>query len=251
MKIIKWLAGFLVICLISLVSYVKLSDAPWNATPTVSDGKILFLEHIPVSALQAYPEDEMAEMKKLVDFKQLILDSEKRKAIPHVLSFRKEIGVGEDAPSFELQTTEGKTVSLEQLRGKNVVFMFAAMTCPPAHTQTLKLDRLKEKYSAEDVEFLIVYSIERHHGEPGYKEFSLAENYEQKMAYARMLDQQVGLTIAVDGMDEHVLGLYGKVPNSAYVLDREGTIVFRASWAQSEKIEQVLDNLLHHQRSQG
>jgi peroxiredoxin len=249
MKTIKWLLSIVVLAAIGLASYVKLSNGPWDATPTVTDNKILFQEHIPVSAAQVYSEDQMADMAKLVDFKQLVLDSEKRKAIPHVLSFRKEIGVGEEAPPFELQTTDGKSASLEAMRGKNVVFMFAAMTCPPAHMQTHKLNQLQTKYSSDDVEFLIVYSIERHHGEPGYQDFTLAQNYQQKMAYAQMLDQEVNLTIAVDGMDEKVLELYGKVPNAAYVLDREGTIVFRASWAQTEKIEEVLDSLLEHQRN--
>ena len=42
--------------------------------------------------------------------------------------------------------------------------------------------------------------------------------------------------------------MYGEVPNAAYVVDPEGRIVFRSTWADSRKIEQVVDTLLEHRR---
>ncbi len=44
-------------------------------------------------------------------------------------------GVGEPAPDFTLRTVDGGTLRLSDLRGRIAVFMFAAMTCPPARAQ--------------------------------------------------------------------------------------------------------------------
>jgi peroxiredoxin len=43
--------------------------------------------------------------------------------------------VGELAPDFELQATNGEMVRLSHKRGRIAVFMFVAMTCPPNRTQ--------------------------------------------------------------------------------------------------------------------
>ena len=67
------------------------------------------------------------------------------------------------------------------------------------------------------------------------------------MAYARMLDELTTLPIAVDDIEETTLRLYGEVPNATYVIDRQGTIVFRSTWADSRKVEKVLDALLEFQ----
>jgi thiol-disulfide isomerase/thioredoxin len=125
--------------------------------------------------------------------------------------------------------------------------MFAAMTCPPARAQTPRCEELQGKYNPEDVVFFVVYSRERHPGEPGYRAFSLATTNAEKIAHARMFGQLTSLPVAVDDIEESTLGLYGNVPNSAYVIDRGGTIVFRSTWADSRKIEQVLDALLESQ----
>ena len=63
------------------------------------------------------------------------------------------------------------------------------------------------------------------------------------MANARKLSAQIGLPVLVDGVDEKVLRLYGKVPNAAFVVDEEGRLVFYSTWADSSKIEAVLDLL--------
>jgi hypothetical protein len=49
---------------------------------------------------------------------------------------------------------------------------------------------------------------------------------------------------APDFIDEKVLDAYGELPNSAYVVDRHGTVVFKSSWVDSKKVEHVIDSLL-------
>jgi hypothetical protein len=69
------------------------------------------------------------------------------------------------------------------------------------------------------------------------------------MDYARMWSERTSLPVAVDGVDDAVLKAYGDVPNAAFVIDRNGTLVFKATWADSAKVERVLDELLEHEKS--
>ena len=64
------------------------------------------------------------------------------------------------------------------------------------------------------------------------------------MAYARMLSEITAVPVAVDPIDEPTLKDYGMVPNAAFVVDREGFVVFKSQWADIQKIEQVVQQLL-------
>jgi len=223
----------------------------WEFQWRAVDGTLLFAEHISSGPGTVYSAAENAEMTRQIDVIRFVTDARKRAEFPALLWFGSEVGVGEAAPEFELRTVGGEVLRLSDLRGKNAVFMFAAMTCPPARAQTPRLEALRAKYDPEDVVFFLIYSRERHPGEPGFREFSYAKNDAEKRAYAQMLSELTTLPIAVDDFDESVLKLYGEVPNAAYVLDPEGTIVFRSTWADSRKVEQVLDKLLEFQGATG
>ena len=69
------------------------------------------------------------------------------------------------------------------------------------------------------------------------------------MAYACMWSERTPLPVAVDSVDDRVLRAYGDVPNAAFVIDRNGIVVFRATWADAAKVERVLDTLLEHQKA--
>lgn len=53
---------------------------------------------------------------------------------------------GKPAAAFKLQTTDGKTVTLEQLKGKTVLVSFFASWCPPCRTETAELKKLLAKH---------------------------------------------------------------------------------------------------------
>lgn len=50
--------------------------------------------------------------------------------------------------------------------------------------------------------------------------------------------------LLVDRSCPWVFTLYGRVPNGAYVIDADEKLVFRETWADSDKVEQVIDTLL-------
>ena len=219
-------------------------DASWDPSPYQSDGRLLFHEHHTAGPSPIYTAEENAVMSEQIDEVAMMADPRKRPVLGKLRAFPDTVGVGERAPDFTLPTTDGRELSLSDLRGKLGVFMFVAMTCPPARAQVPRFESLRDKYSRDDVEFFAIYSRERHPGETGFPDFVFPESDEEKLEYARMLGETTTLPIAVDGVDEIVLDAYGGVPNPAYVVDRDGVIVFRSTWADSRKIEQVLETLL-------
>ncbi len=64
--------------------------------------------------------------------------------------------LGQMAPSFTLKALDGKTYSLEQLRGKYVVIHFAATWCPFCNAEAPYLQQLYKSYRDKGVEVFIV-----------------------------------------------------------------------------------------------
>lgn len=64
--------------------------------------------------------------------------------------------LGQMAPSFTLKALDGKTYSLEQLRGRYVVIHFAATWCPFCNAEAPYLQQLFKSYQDKGVEVFIV-----------------------------------------------------------------------------------------------
>lgn len=55
---------------------------------------------------------------------------------------------GKRAAAFKLDTTDGRTVGLDQLKGKTVMLTFFASWCPPCRSETGELKKLLGKFGA-------------------------------------------------------------------------------------------------------
>ncbi|MDQ0155063.1 TlpA disulfide reductase family protein [Robertmurraya andreesenii] len=68
------------------------------------------------------------------------------------------IGLDEDekAPSFTIQTIDGKEVSLEQFRGKKILLNFWATWCPPCKKEMPEMQKFYEEYESKDYLVLAV-----------------------------------------------------------------------------------------------
>jgi peroxiredoxin len=64
--------------------------------------------------------------------------------------------IGQPAPLFELKSTDGKTWSLEQLKGSYVVIHFAATWCPFCNAEAPYLEELYQNYRNKNVQVFIV-----------------------------------------------------------------------------------------------
>src|SRR5258705_11560941 len=64
--------------------------------------------------------------------------------------------IGQPAPLFELKDVDGKTYSLEQLKGKYIVIHFAATWCPFCNAEAPFLEELYQNYQNKNVQVFIV-----------------------------------------------------------------------------------------------
>ena len=220
-------------------------DVPWSPAPKDLNGRVVFEEHYSMHPGH-YTFTEKLGIATKVDVKKMFGKSpaERKKAFAEFSTIRTQSPVGVLAPDFELKTTTGETVRLSDKRGRIAVFMFVAMTCPPARTQVELWKGLYEKYDTNDVEIFFVYSRERHAGERGYPEFKETKTTSDRVVYAKMLSKITAVPIVVDPIDEPTLKDYGMVPNAAFIIDKDGFVVFKSQWADVRKIERAVQQLL-------
>ena len=251
----KWFVGGLLV-LVALVAVggqeivymarqYMMGDTPWDSTPQQIQGRTVFHEHYSMHPGHYSFVEKIGIATKVDVMKMVRMDPEKRKkGFAEFSTIRTQSPVGTLAPDFELQTTHGESIRLSDKRGRIAVFMFVAMTCPPARTQVDLWTVLDDKYDPEKVDMFFVYSRERHPGERGYPDFKQTTTTEERMAYAKRMSEITDVPIVVDPIDERTLKDYGIVPNAAFVVDEDGYLVFKSQWADAHKIEAVIDQLL-------
>ena len=64
--------------------------------------------------------------------------------------------IGQPAPLFQLKAIDGKTYSLDQLKGKYVLIHFAATWCPFCNAEAPNLEGLCQNYRDKGVQVFIV-----------------------------------------------------------------------------------------------
>jgi cytochrome c biogenesis protein CcmG/thiol:disulfide interchange protein DsbE len=120
---------------------------------------------------------------------------------------------GQVAPAFTLQTLDGETVRLEELRGFPVVLNFWSTWCQPCRIEHPVLQKGAETYGPQGVVFLgVLYGDEPAKARPFLKRYG--------SVYPTLIDPD-GLT-AVD------YGVAG-VPET-YFIDKQGSIVHKAAY---------------------
>ena len=113
------------------------------------------------------------------------------------------------------------------------------------------------------VHFVIIYIIEAHpigsaspyrggewtgKASVDQEGFALRQpiTYEERVAQATQMVQELGITvpILIDEMDNPVWCTYGPAPNSAYLIDIEGSIVEKQGWYQPQLMEAAIETYL-------
>lgn len=114
---------------------------------------------------------------------------------------------GEAAPAFELESPDGETVSLEDLRGQVVVLDFWATWCPPCRRAMPGIQELHDDYAGKGVAVYGVSTSERG-GDPA----------------ALMADKGFTYGLLLDG--ERIAPFYGvSALPTCYVIDKAGRVV--------------------------
>lgn len=157
------------------------------------------------------------------------------------LRFSKEAaGPGDSFPSFELLTTNGdRLVNNDVFGHKPVLLIFGSMTCPMTASAAPSVQELYDEFG-DRIDFIMLYVREAHPGE----HFAQSETMEEKLEHAQALEESYDIqwTVAADNIDGDLHRALDPKPNSAYVINSEGIIVFRSLWAADrDALRQALD----------
>ena len=167
-------------------------------------------------------------------------------------SFRERLRVGSRASEFEGRLLGSGTFRSVEHRGKNnVLLAFASITCPPSiesiNNTPNSLEKLYQAYSGKGFQFYLVYVREAHPGEsiPHHK------SYEEKKANAELLrtEENVRIPIIVDTIDGAIHTAFGLLPNMIYVISKQGIIVYKSDWVNTEELRPFFDNLIEWERA--
>ncbi|WP_102264136.1 peroxiredoxin family protein [Mesobacillus jeotgali] len=133
---------------------------------------------------------------------------------------------GAEAPDFELNTLDGKTIKLSDYRGKKVILNFWATWCPPCKAEMPHMQNFYEEYNDQDVEILAVNLTNMDKGADEVKKF--VEEY--------------GLTFTIPMDEEGYAGTTYQaftIPTS-YILDENGVITKKIVGPMDEKMMKEL-----------
>ena len=99
-------------------------------------------------------------------------------------------------------------------------------------------EKIRDKHP--DVEWLVVYVREAHPGEKAGQ----AKSMDEKIAYAKRNrdEYKEDRKIAVDSMDGKWHHDWGLLPNTVYVINPEGKVIYRADWSFPNNVDRVLQN---------
>jgi thiol-disulfide isomerase/thioredoxin len=160
-----------------------------------------------------------------------------RLAIPIVLRdlrFTKEDpGPGDRVPAFDLPTVGGGRFRSSDLAETGpALLIFGSSTCPVTDNAAPGLNEIYRRFGHR-VRIVMVNVREAHPGQA----FPQPGTHDAKMRHAERLRDLHGFEfdVAVDDVDGTLHRALSPKPNSAYVLGTDGTILFRAQWANDTK----------------
>ena len=139
---------------------------------------------------------------------------------------------GDLFPEFRLTTLDGDALVKRDLVGKRpVLFIFGSVTCPMTASAMPFLKRLHIEFG-DRVEFIMLNVREAHPGENFGQPTTMAE----KLDHARALKHlfEIPWVVAADDIEGSLHQALDPKPNSAFLMDKGGVIIFRSLWASDQ-----------------
>lgn len=240
---------------------VKVGVNLWNVdTARNISGHLIFEENIFAYPYRRYTRQELLFMQSMVnetkgnelypEFKE-----QQEEDFEKFVYTQEYASVGELAPDFELNNTDhSMTFNLSQNRGKIVAFIFCSITCTCSNVTRPKWRALYDQYRYnENVTIFTIYGHDRHPGEsPAFEGYVHPVDNATKWAYASQVQAMDCTPVYVDPVmgatywnnSGPVQKAYGEVANPCFVIDKEGTLVYRTTWVYPPEIGQVIETLL-------
>lgn len=146
---------------------------------------------------------------------------------------------GKKFKDVELFDTNGNKVALSKYIGTPLVIETGSVTCPMYVKCIPKMELLRKEFSA--VNFLLIYVREAHPGERIGNHKSISEKI--KIAKKTPKLHNDNRIILVDGINGDFHKNYGLLPNIIYVINADGTILFRGDWNNPTVLRKVLKQI--------
>ncbi len=155
---------------------------------------------------------------------------------------QRQVVPGEKAVDEILYDLKGNTVQLSALwKQSPIVVEYGNITCPVFVGKVTTMESLAEKYAGL-IDFYVLYVREAHPGQ----HYPAHSNFPQKLSNAIDLqhEERIGRTILVDDIDGKMHLDYGALPNSVYLIGKDGVIAHRADWLEPDHLDQQIELLL-------
>jgi hypothetical protein len=159
------------------------------------------------------------------------------------LAFHRDaLGPGDAMPEVALTDLDGGTVQTGGRRERPMLVVTGSLTCPMTSSSMPVVNRLYQEFG-DRVDFVLMAAREAHPGE----HFPQPRTVEEKVQRAHTLREHhdVPFAVAVDGIDGDLHRFLDGKPNAAFLVDTDGTIVFRAHWARDvDAIAEALHSVI-------
>ena len=149
--------------------------------------------------------------------------------------------IGSVAPDFAARRLHGGEVRLSDYSAAITVLEMGSITCPIYQTRVKGMHRVASEFP--DCQFLVLYVREAHPGSNVCQHESDADKVASAADLKRTFHEN--REILVDDLDGTAHQLYGAMPNSVFIIDREGLIAFRSDWNDVSATKKALTKLQH------
>lgn len=217
----------------------------WDPSWYPTDSTLVFHDDLDYY-LNAYSTKDIKAMRKQVNIWRMNFDKLMRQTIREIRTYSEGGGMVPRTHDFTLpDANTDAPYTLSANEGKIRAFMLVSITSPMARVQMERWSRLLKKYRNDEVQLFTIYCRELHPSDKKkFKVYPLPKSQEEKTAYAMQFAKLGQLPVLVDDMNDTVFNLYGRAPNGAYLIDADGNMVFRGTWADDRKMEHMIDTLL-------
>lgn len=146
---------------------------------------------------------------------------------------------GEKFIDMDLFDLNGNKVKLSDYLDKPLVAETGSITCPMYTGCISTMEKMSEQFP--ELNFILVYVREAHPGERTREHQSI----KNKLNNAKQVKTLYGdnRTILVDDIDGGFHMTYGPLPNIIYIIDTDGTVLYRGDWNNPEKIPRILETV--------
>lgn len=148
---------------------------------------------------------------------------------------------GEKAPNCQVSDLDGNLRHLLNFEGEFLVLEMGSLSCPLFQTRRGSMQTLETGDTR--ISNAILYVREAHPGAdiPQHKSF----DDKRSCAHRLKVEDNEARTVFVDDLEGTAHNAYGGMPNTVFIINRNGCVVFRGEWNDTTATQAALDALIN------